>query len=247
MTRLMIISTTSARRRPGRRRPRRSCGELVLAGEVLFAAVHTDVVDDGHGVPSSEARIATSALCRWTWVACAARSASLAATADAISRCSATDAARRRGCRARAGGPGRGGAHRLEGRGQVVVGDGGVEGVVEAGDERVVGVGVGGGIRPRELTGQRSEQIGIGAACGEARSRLLEGAAHLEQLADVAGVDVADHGEPRRRLHDEAVGEQAPQRFAQRRAAHPGARTARLRRAPLRRQTPDWISSSSAR
>ena len=80
--------------------------QLPLAREVLVAAVDAEVVGDRHarafrwgeGAASSrDSRMLVRALCRCTWVACAARSASPAAIAAAISRCSDTEAASRSG------------------------------------------------------------------------------------------------------------------------------------------------------
>ena len=110
--------------------------------------------------------------------------------------------------------------------GEVVVADGGVERRVEAGDERVVGVEPGLAVeaRARELVGERGEGRGIPSLGGEPRGGLFERAAHLEELADVVGVDIGDDGDPRRLLRDEPVGGEPAERLAQRRAAHAEAR-----------------------
>ena len=111
------------------------------------------------------------------------------------------------------------GAHVPQRRGEVVVRHGGVDRGVEPGDERVVRVGGGGGIRLGEFCGERGEHRAVAAGGGQARGRLLQRASHLEQFPDVAGVEVAHDGDARRRLHDEAVGGEAAERFAQRSAA----------------------------
>ena len=98
----------------------------------------------------------------------------------------------------------------------------------------------------RELVGERGEGRGIPSLRGETGGGLFQRAAHLEELADVAGVDVGDDGDARRLLGDEPVGGEAAERFAQRRATDAEAR--RLLHFAEHRpggRMPRWISSSS--
>ena len=109
-------------------------------------------------------------------------------------------------------------AHRAEGGRDVVVGDGVIEGTVEACDEGVVVVARGFAIEvdAGELRGQGGEECAIAALRGQPRSGLLQCAPDLEEPADVVGVDTRDDGDARGLLHDEPVGGETAQRLAQR-------------------------------
>ena len=72
----------------------------------------------------------------------------------------------------------------------------------------------------RELRGERGEPVGVAPDRREAGGGLLQRAADLEQGPDVVGIEVGDHGDAGRLLHDQAVGGQATQSLPQRGAAH---------------------------
>lgn len=98
---------------------------------------------------------------------------------------------------------------------------------VEPRDQCVIGVDIVLALEPRRRErvgnfgeGLRHPGIATRPRRSGARRGFFEGAAHLEQSVDVAGIDVGDHCHARRLLRDEAVGSEPREGLAKRRATH---------------------------